>query len=428
MASYSDFNLREIRYLDNSTTYTPATTGFVAANDAAWDAGTKLRVFDMDFSELKYASIKDMSMQTQFGGRNPPIPTLDGGQEQMMLKFKMHLPGGSSTTSPETVATLMGLCMGGIKSPTLITDVAEAACTITQLKLDTHGQEVGQACIVGVKGDGYADGKVGVMLTKTDANEYALAMALPGIPQVGDAVKNGHDLWVDPTAESYQSFMLPGAYAGSGAADNSNCINIIGCSGTLAFGGFAAAEKPWVEFSFLVGQWRNEPYATTGAFTPAVSPSGDDPAGDRGIGSLTIGDAGTTTRVAVQAGDIEFDLGMALVPIIDPNGVNGIGGWIKVPSENGPMLSCTAYWGDQPGRRADFTAGTQKQAMLVLGHVAEATVAFELPLATVQEDPTEIDFNGKSGQRLVLAGVALAASEATADLRLAAADARIHIL
>lgn len=425
MASYSDHGLREIRYLDDSTTFP---TAFTDADSATWDAGIKLRVFDLDFTELKYASIPDASMQTQFGGRNAPIPTLDGGQEQMMLKFKMHLPGGSSSTSPGTVATLMGLVMGGIKSPNPITDAAEAASTTTAIVATAHGQVVGQASLFGTLADAKADGKVGSILTRTDDDNYVLAMALPGAPVNGDAIKNGHSLWIDPTAESYQSFMLPGAYAGSGGTDNSNCINIIGCSGTLAFGGFAAAEKPWVEFSFMVGRWRNEPYATTGAFTPAVSPLGDDPAGDRGIGSLTIGDAGTTTRSTVQAGDIEIDLGMALVPIEDKQGVNGIGGWLKVPSETGPTISCTAYLGDNPGRRNDFLAGTQKQVMVVLGHVAEETVAFELPLAHYAADQPEIDFNGKSGQRLSLIGTALAAAESTADLRLAAADFRAHLL
>jgi len=421
-----DFDLWEMRYLNHDATFP---TGFTAGNHATWDTATKLRFQDLDFSELKQASIPDPSVQDRFMGRPHPISTLRGGREQMALKFKMWLPGGSNTTSAEETVKLMEMVMGGLKSPTAITDAAEAGCSVTNIKATGHGQVVGQGSLYGVLADGYADGKFGVMKTRTDADQYDLFMALPGIPQAADAIKNGHTLYVDWENESYQSFLLIGSYPGSGVADDSVCMNIIGCSGTLAFGGLVAAEKPWVEFTFLVGDWRWEPYATTGAFTKTTDPEGEDPAGDRGIGSLTLQDAGTTTRATVPGGDLEVNLNMELVPIIDPQGVNGIGGWKKVRAENGATIACTAYWDDMPGRRNDFTAGTDKQVAFVCGHAAEATVAFEMQKARLLEDPTAIEYERMLGQRLMFEGDSGdATDESTADFKLQDAPIRVHVL
>ena len=425
----ADFDLWELRYVDKGSTFT---TAFTAASDASWDAGTaiKLRVHDLDVSGLKLSSVPDMSIQTRFHGRSAPISTLSGGVEAQQIKFKQWLPGGSASQSAETVATLMGLVMGGITSPaTAITDAAEAGCSITNVIANAHGQVAGQAVLVGVLGDGYADGKPAIIKT-ANANDYDLLMALPGIPQIGDAVKHGHSLWVDEADESYQSFLALGSYPGSGASDQPVLLNIIGCSGTLAFGGLAPGEKPFVEYTYNVGDWRVEPYATTEAFSHTATPLGDDPAGDRGIGALTIGDTAATTRVVVQGGEVEFNLNMALEPIIDPQGVNGIGEWKKVRADQGPTMAVTAYWGDMPGRRSDFTGGTAKQLLFALGHAAEDTVVFSMNQAHYIEDPAPpMEYQRMLGQKLTFEAASGTATDlSTSAKKLQDAPAVIHLL
>ncbi len=427
--AFGDFDLWEIRYLDRTTTFT---TAYTAANNAAWDAGTatKLRFHELDVSELMKNAIDDPTVQTRPGGRQPPIPTLCGGVDTMQFKFKMWLEGGSSSTSPGTVATLMGDVLGGIKSPTVITDLGEAGGDADTMKLDTHGQAVGQPCIVGVLGDGACEGKVGVAKTITNANEYDLMMDLPGVPQVNDAIKNGHTVYIDWETETYQDFLIIGGYAGSGVTDDSICMNILGCSGTLAFGGLVPNEKPWVEFTFNVGQWRPEPYATTATFSHTTAPSGGDPCGSKAIGSLTVGDLAASTRVTVQGDDLEVVLGYDLEAIRDPQGANGIGGWRKVRGETGPTMSMNAYWGDNPGRRTDFTSGTEKQVMYVCGHVAEATAVFEMQRAYYAKDPaTVVEFNRLDGQNLSFLGnEGNATDRSTADYELQDAEIRISLL
>jgi len=429
MALPSDFELWELRYIDHGSTFP---TAFTAGNDAAWAAGTadKLRVHDLDVSELGLVNIPDPSIQTGFHGRPAPITTLSGGVETMMLKFKQWLPGGSSTVSAEDVATLMGVVMGGITSPaTAFSDLAEAGSTATNVVAASHGQVANQAVLVGVLGDARSEAKVGIIDT-ANANDYDLLMALPGAPNAGDAIKHGHDLWVKETDESYQSFLAIGSYAGSGATDDPVLLNIIGCSGVLAIGGLAPGEKPFVEYSFNVADWRIEPYATTSAFSHTQALLGDDPAGDRGIGALTIGDTASTTRTTVQGGDVEISLNMELVPIIDPQGVNGIGGWKKVRGDQGPTMACTAYWSDMPGRRADYTGGTVKQLLFTLGHASEATVAFSMNQAYFIEDPAKpVEYQRMLGERLVFEGDKGTGTDLATDAkRLEDAPIVIHLL
>lgn len=427
MALVSPFQLRELRCIDQGSTWP---TAFTAANAGGWDAaGVKKRVHDLDFSELRYASVPDPSIQTRHHGHPGNIATLTGGVEQMSLKFKMWLPGGSDTTSVGTVAEMIGFVMGGIKSPTAIADVAENGGSATNIKATGHGQVAGQASLFGTLADGRGDGKVGVIKTIDSANDYTLLQALSGTPDDPDVIKNGHTMWVDPTDESYQDFLLIGHYAGSGAADDPDIINCRGCAGTCTFGGLGPNEKPFVEFTYMVGAWRNEPYATTEAFAHTTAASGSDPAGDRGIGSLTIGDTAATTRTVVRGGNVEIDPGMALEPIMDPEGINGISGWQKVPSETGATMKVTRYWGDMPGLYNDFTSKTAKQILFVVGHAAEATAAFDFPQAYLDGDPTREEFNRMTGLTLEFHGdTGTATALTTADLRLQDAPFRVTLL
>jgi hypothetical protein len=418
--------IREIRIIDKGSTFP---TAFTPASNAAWTTATKLRVFDVDFSALDKKSEPDKTVQTRFHGRPAVIPTLTGGVEQMALKFKMYFGGGSGTTSPNAIATVLGVVMGGIKSPTKIDDTAETGTTTTVIKATAHGQVVGQASLFGTRGDGNGGGKVGVMEVCTDADNYELFMALPGAPVNLDAIKNGHTVWVDHTDESYADLLVIGHYAGSGAADDPDILNLLGCGATCTFGGFKPGELPFVEFTFLPADWRNEPYASTRALSLTTVPSGGDPVCDRSIGMLTIADSTDSVRAEVQGGEIAIDPGMKLAPIIDPNGVNGIGGWVKVPSDNGPTLKVKRYWGDMPGLFDDFDAGTKKQVCFSLGHVAQNCVAIDMQAALLDAVPKRAEMESATAIELTFHGESgLATDESTADLRMQDAPMRIHLL
>jgi len=425
--SYSPSAIKQLIYLSHSTTFP---TTFTGASDSEWtNNGVILRAYDIDFGELKVATVDDTAVQSRFHGRPPKIRTLRGGMEPMSVKFKMHLGGGSSTTTPTPLTTLLGLVMGGIKSPTAITDAAEAGTTTTSIAATAHGQSAGQASLYGVRGDGQGDGRVGVAKTISSADAYALWMALPGAMDATDAIKNGHTLWVDFNTQNYLSFLLLGHYEGSGATDDPDIINCTGCSGTVAFGGLAPGETPYAEFTFRVANWRSEPYASTRALDLTTAPSGDDPVSDQALGELTIGDAAATTRTTIEGGKVEIDPGMAIVPIQYRGGMNGVSGWAKVPSPAGPTFKVTRYWGDMPGLFSDFTGETAKQIMFQMGCTAQATAAFDYQNALLDEDPHRDPLDEMTAIGLVFHGDSGSATdESTADYRLQDAPLRVHLL
>jgi hypothetical protein len=421
----SPFELKEIRYVDNGATFP---TAFTAANDASWAAGTatKLRVHDLDVTGLTYESVKDMTAQTRHRGRPYNLPTIKGGS----FTFKMWAEGGSSTTSPGTLATLLGKIFGGIKSPTAITDTAETGSTATQIKASTHGQVRGQACLFGTRGDGKGGGKVGIISEVNGTDHYTLQMSLPAAPINGDAIKNGHTIYLDPDDENYLSFLIIGHYPGSGAADDGDQINAIGCWCEVAVGGLAVGEHPFFEFTVHVGDWRNEPYATKASLAHTTEPSGNDPAGSQYIGSLCIGDAGTYTRTTVQGGDYEISPNLSWEEIRDLNGVNGRGGAVKMPHEDGPTIAVTRYWGDMPGLFTDFsTAHTKIQTHIQLGHETQNCIAFDMPEAYLDNIPERIEFERAQALKLTMHGDSKRETDlSTDDYKLQDSPFKIHFL
>lgn len=410
------FNVWQLRYTDQTTTYP---TAFVAGNNSAWTNATNLRAFDCKV-KAPYGTVKDTTAQTAGEGHPAPIVTDRSGGT---IEFSMWLEGGSSTTSPPTVATLLGAALGGLKSCSKITDSCLADCTTGLVKCTSHGKVAGEAVLVGVRGDGGGDGKVAFVDTVDSANQYWVKPLLPAAPAVSAALKNGHTVYIDQSVERYLSFYLIGSYTGSGATDDADQINMIGCScSKVAISGFAQGQAPKVTFTFNIGDWRNEPYATRATISHTATAAGNGPAGNLSLGALVIADASGYTRTTVQGGGIEVDPQIAIERIDDPNGANHTGGWVQVPSETGPTCSVTRYWGDMPGLYDDLTAGTAKFVLCQWGHVAQATVAFGMQRAFLNSVPERVEFNKSMALKLGFhgdRGRATGNDRSTDDLKLA---------
>lgn len=418
--SYSPFAIKELKWRTRTTTF--ATT-FTAPNDSAWTNATKLRVHDLS-ADLKYDAGKDMTVQSRFHGHPKSIETIKSGT----LKFKMYLEGGSATTAPTTVATLLGKVLGGIKSPTAISDTAETSSGVSNIKCATHGQVAGQAVLVGTRGDGRADGKASI-IDSVLTNEYWLRPNLPVAPNNGDAIKHGHTVYFDGTVQNYEDFLLIGHYAGSGVTDDCDQIQMIGCSGTVAFGGFKPGELAFVEFTFNVGDWRNEAYATKASMTLTSAGSGGDPAGNQATGAFTIQDASLYTRTTVTGGDIEVNPNVTIQEVKDPNGVNGRGGFIHVPSDSGPTCGITRYFGNMPEHYDDFTDGTAKQVVFQFGHETAKTVVIDLQRAFITSVPERVEFEKSMALKLQFeADSGQTTDESTDDYKLQDSPMRIHFL
>ncbi|MCP4549518.1 MAG: hypothetical protein GY835_23935 [bacterium] len=398
IGSFSEY---EVRYLDKSTT---RTASFTAADQSAWDNATKIRVQELNTSGLTDESVKDPSTQTNPYGREANIRTVRGGS----FSFRMWLEGGASDQTAPAVATLLGGVMGGLFTPTKMSDAAEGSCTTTDIKLTGHASYNGQHALFGALADSGGDGRVGIIEdADTSADAYDLELALPGSPSTSDVVKYGHVAYFDPTLpQRYFDFIVIGGYAGTGATDDPDQFNMIGCSGTFTLGGLGEGEAPYVEFTFQPANWRGENYADQASFQHTVAASGDDPVGDQHQGSLTLQDTGTTTRATVQGGNVEINPNMALVPIRDPNSSNAIGGWKKQRSADGPTISITRYWGDMPGLVTDWQSGTDKACLYQLGNTSGGTVSIYFQRARLMSYPSRAELDGNVAQQLVLEGAA----------------------
>lgn len=409
------FNLWELRYrrIGGAGSYTDT---FTAGNDAGWNSATKLRAFDCKLS-LPYGSEKDRTAQTRANGRPANIPTDRAGAT---IEFSMWLEGGSSTVTPPTLATLLGYCLGGLRTPTAISDTAEAASAVNAIVAASHGQVAGDAVLVGTRGDGYADGRVSYVDSVDSVNKYWLRPNLPGVPQVGHAVKHGHTVYFDRTVENYLEFLLIGHYAGSGVTDDADQVNAIGCScAAVTISNLKQGSNPIVTLKFNVGDWRNEPYATKASLQHTTAGSGGGPAGNLSIGQICIGDASSYTRTAIQGGDFEIAPNITLEKIADPAKANGCGGWVSMPSDTGPTCSVTRYWGDMPGMYDDFVTPTAKHLVAQWGHTAEHTVAFGMQRCYFDNVPERVEFAKSMALKLALHGDSgQTTNESTADFKL----------
>jgi hypothetical protein len=299
----------------------------------------------------------------------------------------MHLPGGQADTSADPAVTLLGAVMGGLEAPAVASDLAEAAGTVTLTNLTSHTFKENQILLAGVEDDAAGDGKCVPIDDASNANYVTHPLALPVAAGENDVMKAGTTLYVDEANESYQDFLFIGSHVGSSGTDDSDQIQCIGCSGTAVLGGFGPGETPFVEFTFMVGEWQWVNYADQASLSHTSAVQGGDPVSNAEEGQLQIQDNGTTTRRTVCGGDIEIDLGFELVPIVCANANNGVGGWKKVRTDQGPTLSVSAYWAnlaDMPGSYNDFINGTAKQVLYQIGSAVNETVCFYMQNAYTQ--------------------------------------------
>lgn len=388
--------IREVRYLNG----TSLNTTFTAASNAAWAAGTatKLRVIDdVDQSSLEYPSEPDPTLESQLYRARAHIPTIRTGS----VKFSMFLEGAESDTSANPVATLLSHIMGGIQNPNSArTDAAEASGSSTVVKMTTHSSETGTAILVGTRGDSKGGAEVRVV-TDTNANAVTATMAFPGTPATSDAVVNSTTVFFDDATQQY----IDGLVIGKSTEDQWQWL---GGMGPFSLEGLNPGEIPKVGFDLSVVDHQIVPAADRDQLEPTSATQGNQPALNRGIGGCFIQDNGTTTRAAFKIADLVINPNVTFQPIPDPNGVNGLGGWQRVPSE--PTFEFTAILeggADPFGWVADFENGATstgmqaKQLLFQFGHTAQRCVAIDFPKAYFDARPTRVEAGGLAAVRVV---------------------------
>lgn len=409
----TEFATGELWYLDRAGVLN---TAFTAASTFVGSA-TKLRHHEIDLSELVQEVYEDKSIQTAPDGKPAGIP----GRRNGAFKFKMYLEGGSSTTTASTLAALLGCGLGGIRSPTAISDaVDDTNTTSTQIYATAHGMYRNDMVLIGTDGDAKGGGRLGVIEDNSEADSYDLQMALPGTPVDTDTIKNGHTVFIDFLADQqYQDFLFIGSHAGGSASDDPDSCQMLGCGlAGVAFGGLAEGE-PWIELTYNVAQWQWVNYSDQATFAYATDASGGDPVGGAEAGALCLQDASSTTRNEITGAEIEIEIPLELRMVVDHNYANDCGGWKKVPA-GGPTLTVKPYWediADMPGLYNDVQNKTAKQVLYQIGNTSQGTVgiymqrAFFQPIAPGQrvgvDDLTGIELKliGDSGRASDLSDV-----------------------
>jgi hypothetical protein len=373
----NSFDLMDFRYILQAAGRRSAT--FTVADNAAWAAGTALspRIFDFEHS-LVWESVEDGSIQSMHDGNPPPVESIRSGS----FKFKQWLEGGANNTTATTLAALLGsgAVLGGLRNPTAASDAAEASCSTTSIKATSHGMEENEGVLFGAAGDSGGDGRIGFIEDASNANEYDLQIALPGAPAESAVLQNGHTLYVDPSVEQYIDVLFIGSDAGSGATDDPDQFQCIGCAcSSLVFGGLAAGEKPYVEMEFMVSDWQWVNNADKATISHTQAKLGGDPVSNAAGGSFVIQDAGTTTRNALGCDELAIEWPINLVKYVDKNYTNDCGGYVKHPA-GPPIIRATVYWddaADMPGLYNDsIGTETAKQVQVQLGRVSTGCVGF----------------------------------------------------
>ncbi len=416
----SPVSVRELRYRAGTTLNLTHTAPDTAAT---WDTtnSTKLRIISCDLSGLTYDAEDDPTLESQFLRGRPKVPTLRKGA----IKFGMWAEGAESTITANPVATLLSKIAGGIASPvgsrtmTALTAGSDAD-TIASTNIGAKVQ-VGQAVLLGVKGDGDGGGEVRIIEAEA-TDSINVAMALSGSMVTNGVIVISTTVFPDPTAtQNYLDFVA----LGHSAEDQ---MQTIGGMGTFSVEGLNPGELPKIGFEINVADWQEVASGDRATLSPSVTPSGDLPASTRGLGAFLLGDASTNTRTTFKVADVTFTPGVTYEALPGFNGINGIEGWQMVPST--PTLEATVLLEGStdplPGFYDDFVAGTAKQLIVQCGSTAQKTFAIDMPYCVFDTVPIRTTIGNMQGVKVTLRGLTQDLTASNTAQYLAKAPWRIH--
>lgn len=407
-------SIREFRYKAT----TDFNTTFLNAANGSWDVGgavVKLRIVGFDDSGLVREGLPNETMQTRIYGKPAPIPGLRKGS----LKVSTYLGGAESDTTACPEATLVSKFMGGIINPSNTRAAVVEAGTMSARNVVLGSANtyvsVGMAALVGVKGDSRGNGEVKIV-SSVDAGGITFATVCSGTPAAGDALVFGTTCYLDPTATQEYIDTLS---IGHATADQRQTI---GGSGTFGISGTGIGELPKLDVELMVADHRYVPANERSALDQVNTGSGNTPPFERGIGMLQIyDDDTTTTRQVFKGGEISFTPGLAVEAHPDLSGVNGVGGWQKMPGA-ATMEATLLFDEDMPGLVTNFENETSKAVVLQYGHTATKCVAIDMQKCHLTDLPVPKAINNLSGVAVKLE----AGDDYSATGELASSAFRIH--
>lgn len=390
----SPSSIREVRAIV-STTF--KTTMLNAGEDGPWNVSSpevhKIRPTAVDTSGLTQSGITDETLQTRMHAMPPMIAGLAKGT----TKVTCYAGGAYSNTETPPEWNIASACAGGIAVPTTRSDAATAAVSSTNvgvLGVGALGVRRGMAVLCGVRGDGKGSGEVKPINAVTTDN-LELSISTIGPVDSGDNVVFSTTIYPDEDAvQKYVDLLM----LGHAEADQ---IQAIGAAGPFTFSGMSIGELPKIDFDLAAVDWQYQPPGSRASLQYGEPAQGGNPAFDRGVGLLHIGDRNSTDRTSYKISDFTFDPGLSYEEIPDINGVNGAGGHQHMPGI--PRMEFTILSGEDDGLLDDFP-DTEKSAMVQFGHTPTKCIAFEMQKCYVMEKPQRVEINNLTGWRIMLQG------------------------
>jgi len=419
------FALHEAKYLFIGTTYSST---YVDADhaDFAHD-GTdcfkaRFQPEPLDLSGLTYPRLPDPSARTRLRGRAQGILGLRTGG----FSISHYL---NSSTADDFILTLLGYVLGGSSTPSADSDIVDAGSSTTVLEIDgvvaATGVAAGHALLCGVKGDGRGNGEV-IGVDSVTADTINLSRATKTAMESADVIWVSHTVYPDPDAAvEIWNMLLTGADAAS-----PDQYNLVGCqSRGLTFGnlGVSDGELPIFTLDIGCGDWRLEPIGSVRAMEHTVAPLGANPALPKEQGGLWVTDSSAlAARGYFLGGNYTIDPDHTMVPLIDPQHSNQIGGWKKVMGN--AKWSWVGYSDegspDQPvpDLSTGFeTDGHELQLMYQFGNAADSCFAIDISQGLIDEQLKRTELNSCAAWT-----VSGHAEEGATTTDLLAADFKIH--
>lgn len=367
-----------------------------AAADGMWNTSLanvhKLQVTALDDSGLEQPGIEDETIQTRKYASPPPIPGLARGT----VKVTTYLPGAYANVDPTPEMNMAWAILGGHQGPTNArSTTAGAAVDTTNIagtSLNTYAV-AGMMVLCGVKGDGRGGGEVKPINSTVDGGHIGLAVATAAAVDTDDPLVFGTAVF--PDEDATQQY-IDGLIVGHGTA---NQRQFIGAKGELAFSGLGVGELPKMDTTLTPADWRWCPSDGRASFTQGTAAQGGEPAFNKAIGLVHIGDNGDSTRTAFKCGEFSFNPGHVTDDVPEPSGINGLGAVETMPGA--ATLEVTVLVDEDAGLIDDFANQTAKTVIVQLGHTARRCVAFHFPKCYLAARPQPAALGNSAAMKLM---------------------------
>lgn len=330
------------------------------------------------------------------------------GLREGAIEFSGYVPGimsdpGAAAPTANWFYTLLSDGLGGGLASDDGGTISSATDADTFVTTGVSTITAGSMVFFGAKGDGRADGQVGVIGTWS-AGSTQLLNALPGTPAAADVVKTGLNFYPTDAAPTVtKRFLVLNKTSGA-------TFQLMGCQlDTVSFD-FPIENGGPIKYTL---RYQAAYWDQVAASSPASLPSAATmPACDTAViagGSFVVQDFATTSRVTLPIRSLTLSLAMGLIakrgPVVAQPAYTNIYGWETQGCK--PSVTYIQAWSssEKAAHDVDGSSSTHKQVIFQSNATPGRRFAFCMPRAYRSGDtPQRTEVAGLLGQTVTLMG------------------------